>query len=313
MQNNQSLKSLTDAELISRLCQLSKNERVLTVAVLDHLIELDDRRLYLEAGYSSLFDFCRRRLRYSEGAAQRRIVAARCIKDKPELKELLLEGKVSLCTIATAAGSLRQNVTQVEEIIDKSKKEVELLVAKSNPQAKPREALRPIVTREKSLSQPTIMPLTTPVQPKEEIKEERYEMKFSVSKETYDKFMKVRAKASHALGKDLSIEAVFTRLIEAELREVKPRASVKSLDTSRYIPAQLRSDIFKQDKAQCSYVAADGTRCTETHYLEVDHVKPFGIGGKTEPGNVRVLCSMHNLLLAKKTYGDDFILGRINR
>jgi len=53
--------------------------------ILYYLIELDNRKLYRELGFSSLFDYCLRALKYSEGSSYRRITAARAIRDNPEL------------------------------------------------------------------------------------------------------------------------------------------------------------------------------------------------------------------------------------
>jgi hypothetical protein len=47
------------------------------VDLIIHLAEFDQRRLYLPAGFSSLFAYCIEVLRLSEHAAYHRIVAAR--------------------------------------------------------------------------------------------------------------------------------------------------------------------------------------------------------------------------------------------
>ena len=105
------LEALTDTELTSSLDTLAMRERENVVELLRHLIEFDSRRLYRELGYSSLFDYCLRRLKLSRGGAYRRVSAARCRKDNPELADLLVKGEVSLCTIATAATSIEKKVT----------------------------------------------------------------------------------------------------------------------------------------------------------------------------------------------------------
>lgn len=67
------MNSLSDVELDQTLCALSGNERRVTLEVIDHLGEMERRSAFRELGYSSLFDYARRRLRYSESSAQRRI------------------------------------------------------------------------------------------------------------------------------------------------------------------------------------------------------------------------------------------------
>ena len=122
------LKALSNEELESSLKRLRRNEADATLAILYHLIEIEDRGIFRDAGYSSLFDYCHRGLKYSEGAAGRRVAGARCLREHPEVAELLLEGKVTLCNIATAAKSIRAEETKIEEIVGKSKREVQMLV-----------------------------------------------------------------------------------------------------------------------------------------------------------------------------------------
>ena len=61
------IQKLSDSELNKIIPELCDKERIATVNVLSHLIELDSRKLYRELGYSSLYDFYTRKLKYSEG------------------------------------------------------------------------------------------------------------------------------------------------------------------------------------------------------------------------------------------------------
>ena len=67
------LTSLTNDELALSITRLTGNEREVTLSILEHLIEIDKRELYVELGYSSLFDYCNRCLGYSEGSSFRRM------------------------------------------------------------------------------------------------------------------------------------------------------------------------------------------------------------------------------------------------
>lgn len=81
--------TLTNSELLGELKALRKNECQAIADIVLHLAELDKRGLYRDAGYSSLFNYCREALGYSEGSAQRRITAARCLHKNPEIYEKL--------------------------------------------------------------------------------------------------------------------------------------------------------------------------------------------------------------------------------
>ena len=94
------LTTLSNDDLLKKVLEFRHKEKEATLAILYHLIEIERRGLYRELGHSSMFDYLTKRLGYSEGSAQRRIVASRCIGDNPELGTLFIEGKVTLCNIA---------------------------------------------------------------------------------------------------------------------------------------------------------------------------------------------------------------------
>jgi hypothetical protein len=101
-----SLAVLADAELLRRLEALIRKEREITLQVLHYLVELERRQLYARLGYASLFEFCTRQLGCSESGANRRIRAARCIRDFPEVAAMLERGELDLSRAALLSGTL---------------------------------------------------------------------------------------------------------------------------------------------------------------------------------------------------------------
>jgi hypothetical protein len=95
----ESLRRLTDAELVARVEALAKRERGATALLVAHLAELDTRDVYLRAGYSSLFTYCRDALGLSEHEAYNRIEVARAARRFPVILELLAAGSVNLTTV----------------------------------------------------------------------------------------------------------------------------------------------------------------------------------------------------------------------
>ena len=53
-----SVSQLSNQELLARVKSLAEGERQATAALIAHLAELDERRLYLAEGCSSLFTYC---------------------------------------------------------------------------------------------------------------------------------------------------------------------------------------------------------------------------------------------------------------
>ncbi len=78
------LKVLSNEELLVSLKRLKRNEADATLAILYHLIEIEARGIFRDAGYSSLFDYCHRGLKYSEASAGRRVAGARLLTERPE-------------------------------------------------------------------------------------------------------------------------------------------------------------------------------------------------------------------------------------
>ena len=80
---------------------------------------------------------------------------------------------------------------------------------------------------------------------------------------------------------------------------------------SRYVSSAVRELVLERAAYRCEYVGISGVRCTARAGLEVDHVRPYGRGGDSGEGNLRVLCRAHNLLAAELEYGAEFVRGRI--
>jgi hypothetical protein len=100
-----------------------------------HLVEVEDRRLHLKAACSSLFEFCLRRLHMSEGAAFRRINAARLVRRFPSLLGHIESGAVHLSTLVLLRDHFAES--NVDEVVaatsGKTKREVEELLARRAP------------------------------------------------------------------------------------------------------------------------------------------------------------------------------------
>ena len=91
---------LSDRELLRQASTLVHHERHLQGAIIDHLAEIEARRLYLRRGCSSLFDYAVRELGYSDAAAGRRIGAVRLCADQPDARERLRDGSLTLSAAA---------------------------------------------------------------------------------------------------------------------------------------------------------------------------------------------------------------------
>src|SRR5262245_35985164 len=101
-----SLRSLSDSQVLSRLQNLVRQEREVTLLVLAHLNEVERRRLHLKLGYASLFDYCTSKLGYSASAAVRRIRSARCAVRFPIAHEMLKHNELTISTLFQVSRAL---------------------------------------------------------------------------------------------------------------------------------------------------------------------------------------------------------------
>jgi hypothetical protein len=91
--------ALSDAELVGALKQLVARETVAITDVVEHLTEVDARKLHVPAGCSSLTAYCRQRLGYSDFEAAHRVRAARLVQQYPMILPMLRAGTLCLSTL----------------------------------------------------------------------------------------------------------------------------------------------------------------------------------------------------------------------
>jgi 5-methylcytosine-specific restriction endonuclease McrA len=126
-----------------------------------------------------------------------------------------------------------------------------------------------------------------------------------------EKLKEIRELDAHFQSNPSYLE-LFHRIADIALKELDPLASEKTEQKktdmtppaeskstepkkqSRYIPAGVRRAVWKRDQSQCTYRSPDGKRCTSRYALEIDHRVPYSLGGRTELGNLRLLCRSHN-------------------
>jgi 5-methylcytosine-specific restriction endonuclease McrA len=126
---------LSDAALLRTLQDRVAQDRATTAELLADLAEVDERKLYLPAGYPSMYAYCVGHLFMSEDVAYKRLQVARATRKFPELLEAIAEGRLHvsgtfmLCPYlgADSAADL------IEAATHRSKTEIEHLLAERFP------------------------------------------------------------------------------------------------------------------------------------------------------------------------------------
>jgi hypothetical protein len=158
-----SFADLSDDQLLAAVKRLAATELRATAALIQSLMELDARRLYLGAGCSSLFSYCTQVLRLAEGAAYNRIEAARAARRFPSILESLADGSLTLTAVRLLAPHLTvdNHLRVLASARHMCKLDIERLVASLNPKPDVPAVIRKLPEPRRGVTDgsTTVMPL----------------------------------------------------------------------------------------------------------------------------------------------------------
>jgi hypothetical protein len=272
-----SFRLLSNEQLLAEVPIFVARERSATAVLVAALAEVKVRQLFLARGFSSMHSYCAEELHMSNGAAYRRIAAARIAQHFPVTLDYLADGSLSLTTLTVLGPSLTvdNHRTLIDAARHKTRRQVEQQVA----------ALRP--------NAPDLIPL-----------------RIRVSRETHDKLLRAQELLRHVVP-DGDVAEIFDRALTSliagiekkKLAQVaRPRRGRALKMGSRTIPAAVRRAVVQRDGGRCTFVGEQG-RCAETGFLEFHHIKPFAKGGAPTVENIQLRCRAHNQYEADKEFG----------
>ena len=277
MAPNLPLQELSNTALLDETVRLARDQRETTARLVEALALIESRGLHLDRGCSSLVDYCMRVLLLSEDEASTRARAADVGRRFPVVFDWLSEGALTLTNVKLLAPHLTQDnhLDVLGAARFKSKRQVLNQIAElsSNP-----------------------LP---------------FEVRFWVSKETFEKLQTVRDLSRHT-GSDLS--QIFDRALTLLLAELEhrrfgvttqPQAPRRVRRRSRHVPAWIKRAVEERDGRQCTFVGPAG-RCQARAGLEFDHIIPFALGGEMSVDNIRLRCRAHNRRSAELLFGRSY-------
>src|SRR5450755_1054045 len=100
MRDRYRLGGVGNEELVTALSGLVQRENDLMSDLLAHLAELDERRLYLDLGFTSMFAYCTEALGFCRSSAGRRIAVARVCRKFPEAFARVARGELQLSVLS---------------------------------------------------------------------------------------------------------------------------------------------------------------------------------------------------------------------
>ena len=311
---------LSSSELKRQTALLAEREHQQGARLIAHLAEVSMRRLHLELGYRSLFDYCSKRLGLSEGCTWLRIQVSRVCNRHPQILDALAGQQISLTVAGKLAPHLKTENCErlIADCTGMTRREVEEYLVHLAPKPAVSPGARQVLPAPKKSGS------AEPCQP------DIYNLRFAADQGFMDKLS--RAAEVGGMGNACrNMARVFEVALDAYLQKNDPkkrqerrekRAALKEKVTaepvasadaarSRTIPSSLRDRLLIRAGHRCEYRSSDGLRCSERSRLTIDHIVPWGLGGTSEAGNLRVLCFAHNRLHADRCFGAEFMNQKI--
>lgn len=325
------LKILSDQVIHQHMLETSQKERELTLIMISLIEEASRRKFYLDLGFATLYDYLTLGLKYSSGAAMRRISCARLAKEIPEIKTQILDGTLTLSNVSQVEQYIRNEAKHDHVMSTEEKKEVLKIVAgKSVRQAEstlgqlssaPEHHLKDKVkTVNSTLVQVTFSATPEFMNQLEEcqgllghrmpgatIGEILAEMmKFGIAGLRKQKF---KVKETEHEGQE---PLVFEQKGKQEAGSVTEDNFISGVgnNSADYIPAAVKRAVSQRDRGRCVVVnPLTGKVCGSQAKVEFDHYPiPKAMGGPSTVDNLRLACSKCNLLHAVHFYGREKIV-----
>jgi hypothetical protein len=152
------LANVADRDLEVELARLLANNSRTEARIIAHLAAVEERRLHLEAGSSSLFDYCCRRLGLSENEAFHRITAARLARRFTAIFGLVERRALHLTAVCLLRDYLTpQNHRELlDEASGKTKLQVLEILARRFPRPDVASAIRKLPSPRTQAVAPTL-------------------------------------------------------------------------------------------------------------------------------------------------------------
>ena len=327
---------VSDETLLADLAALVETDRRTTAALLAHLGEVDERKLYLPAACSSMHTYCVRVLNLAEEVAFKRIRAARIARRFPVIFDAITDGRLHVSGVVLLAPHLTEE--NVDEVLaaasHRTKTELEELVARLAPRPDLPERMTRVsgAGDENQALQVDLDPpgrLLDPDPPRRPLdldpaparlkarSPDRYALEVTIDGATRDKILRAQAILRHrnpsgdlAQVLDYAFDAALEKLEKEKFGKTSRPRKVKARGEDadpRHVPNEVRRVVTERDGEQCGFVSDDGVRCTERGFLELDHRTMVCRGGQPTAEEMRWRCRPHNQFEAERLLGADFM------
>jgi hypothetical protein len=264
---------LADDSVLQAFDASLSQTRAATATMLAYLGELDHRRLYLQAAYPSMHQYCVREKHMSEHTANKRIRVARIARDFPAIFPMLAEGQLSLSAVLLLGPQLTPGTADelLAAAAHRTNAEIELLLvhrfpkpdvptlvrAIAAPGAGDELAVRRVVPSDGPDLPLQVEPLSGPAGPHARLaplSPGRFALQVTVDQATHDKLRYAQALLGHALPSgdvanviERALDALIDRLEKQKFAKCARSRPQRGAPKGRHIPAAVKRAVVERD------------------------------------------------------------------
>ncbi len=223
-------RNLNKGEVKTQLERLVPYERKVIAVVIEHIAEVERRRLYLDWDFTSLYEYLTRGLGYSESAAYRRMQAARAMIQMPEIKEELEKGSLNLSQISLAQTAIRQEQKKKGSVSLEEKRELFSEISNKTAQ----ETL-------KILDETFELPIQ-PNPTERHRRDDSLDLQLNFQKEAKKDLLRVREIYSHLIP-DGNWNSVFAQMAKDVLKQRDPLKKNVKAEARKGVGMEVKADV----------------------------------------------------------------------
>ncbi len=304
----ENLEVISNETLVSSAKNLANELKKKDVLLLNHLREIKQRKLHILMGFHNLASFCVECLDISEDRAWRLSQAANVVSLFPKAMELLENNKTHLTHLSLLSPHITPANSEMilDRLPDLSKRDLEGFLSQVQGDGSIRDAEPKVeITLRLTLDVVEKLEKAQGLLQKGNKKVTRDTVILQALEALLDKKDLVR-KAERARSRQQKKLTQSTTCTGADDVQVLSDNKPTNL-RSRYVPAEVRHQVYQTQLHRCSYSSSDGRQCRETANLQLDHKTMWCFGGEHSANNLRLLCPAHNQLAAAQALGDEFM------
>ncbi|MDZ4661742.1 MAG: HNH endonuclease signature motif containing protein [Pseudomonadota bacterium] len=311
---------MTHLELVEETRVLVKYEKEVCAKIIRNLSIINEKQIYLEMKYGSLRAFCIDELKMCPATAQRRVDAVTISQSVPDIADRIEKGEISLTRVGQvakfvrdekkivdrdlSAGDIKAIVNDVQGQVNEYDAAIALSIKSEIVQKPVLEKTRILAggrqTMEMEVNSRFLMALQ---EMRHLLSHQGYQSKADILLKAMDFYLLKNHPGKQAESKSVTLETLEQQNLELQDDEMQDtemqdgkleNVPAKKYANERYVSKKLRQQVWRACQSKCTFGHSSGKRCDSTFRLQVEHIHPIALGGKSDIENLTLLCQAHS-------------------